>query len=244
MGAIKNFPRGESVNMSAAAAGLTAGLTAYLIGSIPFGLLVARYLFGVDVRKVGSGNIGATNVARVIGARAGAMALILDVLKGAVPVLVVPRILVGSDSDVYLHLQVLCASAAVLGHMFPVWLQFRGGKGVATAMGAVVVVSPVAALGAAVAFFATFGMYRIVSASSMLAALGFCLVQLWLLRPNPFSSDTWSLAAFSLAVPALIIVRHRTNLKRLLRGEEPRFRAGKKNDRPDRDGTAQSEGPT
>lgn len=217
--------------MSPNAAGLIAALAAYTIGSIPFGFLIARYLFGIDVRQSGSGNIGATNVARVTGARTGLMALALDVLKGALPVLVLPRLLVGADSSLFLHLQVVCALGAVLGHMFPIWLRFRGGKGVATALGAVVVLSPVAAGIAGVAFAITFALLRIVSASSMAAAITYCVAQLWLLRPNPFAAETWSLAAFSLAVPALIILRHRANLVRLMRGEEPRFRASAAKDK-------------
>jgi glycerol-3-phosphate acyltransferase PlsY len=214
--------------MSANSAALFATFSAYIVGSVPFGFLIARYVYGVDVRQHGSGNIGATNVARVLGARAGSFALLLDVLKGVLPVLVLPRLLVGSESANALHIAVLCALGAIIGHMFPIWLGFKGGKGVATALGAVVVLSPIPALIAAVAFAVTFAAARIVSLSSMLAAVAFGAAQIWLLRPAPFAAQSWSLATFALAAPALIIFRHRSNIGRLLRGEEPRFKAKRK----------------
>jgi len=123
-----------------------------------------------------------------------------------------------------MHLQVGCGLAAVLGHMFPCWLNFRGGKGVATALGVILVLSPWGTLWAVAAFAISFGLFRIVSLSSILAAITFCAVVLWGLRPEPFGSESWSLAAFSIAVPLLIIMRHRGNIGRLVRGEEKRYR--------------------
>ncbi len=111
-----------------------AFVAAYLVGSLPFGLLIGRYVAGVDIRQAGSGNIGATNVARVLGKRLGLIVLILDCLKGALPTAILPGLL--SDSAGFrLHLAVVSGTAAILGHMFPCWLKFRGGKGVATALG-------------------------------------------------------------------------------------------------------------
>ncbi len=199
-----------------------AVLGAYLAGSIPFGLLVSRWVAGIDIRTRGSGNIGATNVAREVGAKWGALVLLLDFLKGALPTWGLPLLAAGSHG-VNQHLQVACAVAAVVGHMFPCWLKFRGGKGVATGAGVVVVLSPWATLAAVVTFFFVFALFRIVSASSVSAAVVFAVVELVLLRPEPFSQENWSLAVFSLLVPTLIIVRHRTNLVRLWRGEEPRM---------------------
>lgn len=198
-------------------------LAAYLVGSIPFGLFVARIAKGVDIRTVGSGNIGATNVARSIGKSWGMLVLVLDALKGLLPTLFFPLLTYQSgDSDI-IHAQVLCGLAAIMGHMFPCWLRFRGGKGVATALGVVVVLAPLSSLIAAGVFALSIGIWRIVSLSSILASLGFAAASIWQLWPTPFSAASWSLAAFSLTIPTLIIVRHLTNIARLLRGEEPRF---------------------
>ncbi len=199
-------------------------IAAYLVGSIPFGLLVARLVKGVDIRQVGSGNIGATNVARSIGKPWGMAVLILDALKGLLPTLLFPAITLGSSDPNLKHVQVFCGLAAILGHMFPCWLRFRGGKGVATALGVVVVLVPIGSLTAAGVFVLSFAIWRIVSLSSIFAALSFAAFGMWNLWPTPFSTKTWSLAAFSLAIPLLIIARHRTNISRLLRGEEQPFR--------------------
>ncbi len=202
-------------------------LAAYLVGSLPFGLLIARYVAGVDIRQSGSGNIGATNVARVLGKSLGLTVLVLDCLKGALPTLILPWVL--ADAGVLrLHLAVLAGTAAILGHMFPCWLKFRGGKGVATALGVALALGPLATGAAFLLFVICMALTRIVSLSSMMAALTFCGVELWLLRPTPFGQETWSLALFSTLVPALIIVRHRANLVRLLRGTEPKFAFGGK----------------
>ena len=198
-------------------------LGGYLVGSAPFGLLVARVFGGIDLRKHGSGNIGATNVARTLGFRWGALVLVLDALKGGLPVLWLAPAVYGRGAPALQHVQVACGLAAVLGHMFPCWLGFRGGKGVATALGVVAVLAPQATLAAAVLFALVFAATRIVSAASMTASVCFAAVELWLLRPAPFSDSTWSLAAFSLAVPVLIVVRHRDNIGRLWRGEEQRI---------------------
>ncbi|RMG32977.1 MAG: glycerol-3-phosphate 1-O-acyltransferase [Planctomycetota bacterium] len=198
----------------AAAVGL-----AYLIGSIPFGWLIARAVAGVDVRRAGSGNIGATNVARVLGKTWGAVVLLLDAAKGALPVALLPRVF----DPACPHLPVLCGTAAIVGHMFPIWLCFRGGKGVATALGVVAVLAPLACALAAVAFAVTFGLTRIVSLSSLVAAGAFCAVQLALLAPNWLSTERMAETLFSVGVPLLIAFRHRSNIVRLLQGTEPRF---------------------
>jgi acyl phosphate:glycerol-3-phosphate acyltransferase len=197
---------------------------AYLIGAIPFGLLVARLVRGIDIRTAGSGNIGATNVGRVLGAKWGAFVLVLDALKGALPTLLLPMLATTAEDPKRLHVAVGCGLAAVLGHMFPCWLRFRGGKGVATALGVIVVLAPWGTLVAVLTFAVVFGATRIVSLSSMLAAIAFCIGVMWRLWPQPFTEGTWSLAAFAIGVPLLIVVRHRANIGRLLRGEEGRYR--------------------
>jgi acyl phosphate:glycerol-3-phosphate acyltransferase len=214
--------------MSFELAAAVAFLLAYLVGSLPFGLIVARLVGGIDIRQQGSGNIGATNVARVLGAKYGALVLVLDCLKGALPTALLPTLFLASSAPQRPHLAVLSGVATILGHMFPCWIGFRGGKGVATALGVALVLAPAASGVAFLVFALCFAATRIVSLSSILGASAFCGLELWLLRPTPFGDATWSLATFSAVVPILIIVRHRTNLLRLYRGEEPRFRFGGK----------------
>lgn len=203
-------------------AGALAAASSYLVGSIPFGLLTARAVTGIDIRQHGSGNIGATNVGRVVGKKWGLAVLLFDALKGFLPVLLLPRLVYDGQCN---HLNVMCGVFAILGHMFPVWLKFRGGKGVATALGVIIVLanSYWVVLAAVGVFAATLLISRIVSLSSMLAAITFAAGQFVGLGSAAFSKDTWSLATFSLAVPLLIIIRHRGNLQRLIQGTESRL---------------------
>jgi acyl phosphate:glycerol-3-phosphate acyltransferase len=203
---------------------LSAGalLLAYVVGSIPFSLLLARVVGGIDIREHGSKNVGATNVARLLGWRWGATALLLDALKGLLPTWLLPNLIENSATTP--HLAVGCGVAAILGHMFSCWLKFKGGKGVATSLGVVSVLAPWGALAAFGTFALLFAWKRIVSLGSVVAAAVFAVVQMVLLAPHPFSEATWSLAAFSLAVPLLVIIRHRANIGRLWRGEEKALR--------------------
>ncbi len=196
---------------------------AYLAGSVPFGLIVARLAKGIDIREHGSKNIGATNVTRVLGAKWGVLCFVLDVLKGAMPVLL-PNVLLTADDPNRTHWQVAAGLLAILGHMFPIWLGFHGGKGVATALGVVVMLAnPISTVITFGMFITCFTVTRIVSISSIGSAATFAVSQMCVLWPQPFREKTWSVAAFSLAVPTLIIVKHRSNIARLLRGKEPRF---------------------
>ncbi len=196
---------------------------AYLAGSVPFGLIVARLAKGIDIREHGSKNIGATNVTRVLGVKWGALCFVLDVLKGALPVLL-PIVMLAADDPNRVHWQVAAGLLTILGHMFPIWLGFHGGKGVATALGVVVMLAnPISTAITFGVFIACFAATRIVSISSIASAVTFAVSQMCVVWPQPFREKTWSLAAFSLAVPTLIIVKHRSNIVRLLRGEEPRF---------------------
>ena len=196
---------------------------AYLAGSLPFGLIVARLAKGIDIREHGSKNIGATNVTRVLGAKWGALCFVLDVLKGALPVCL-PTLLLAVDDPNRNHWRVAAGLLAILGHVFPIWLRFHGGKGVATALGVVVMLADISSAAITFgAFVVVFAISRIVSISSITAAVTFAIAQMYFLWPRPFRPETWSLALFSLAVPTLIIVKHRANIGRLLRGEEHRF---------------------
>jgi glycerol-3-phosphate acyltransferase PlsY len=186
-------------------------LASYLAGSIPFGFLIARAVAGTDVRDKGSGNIGATNVARVVGKKLGLVTLVLDALKGALPVLAVG--LLAFPADQLLLLEAMAGLCAFCGHCFPVWLKFRGGKGVATGIGLLLAHVPVIALIGVVAFAAVFAFARVVSLSSMVAGL-VVLVAIVALRPL-------DAALLPLAVMFVIMVlKHVPNIRRLMKKEE------------------------
>lgn len=195
---------------------------AYLCGSIPFGLLLGM-LFGTDVRKTGSGNIGATNVARSAGLGAGILTLILDALKGALPVWVARHYFPDQAA-----VQMFAGLAALVGHCFPVWLKFRGGKGVATAAGVFTVLCPIAALGAFLVFVLVVGFWRYVSLASVSAAAAMPLLVYFLWAPH--YAPPISVTAGSLAAALLIVYKHDGNLQRLVEGTEPKFSLGKKSD--------------
>ena len=181
-------------------------LASYLLGAIPFGLLVARAAAGKDVRAVGSGNIGATNVARAAGRGAAIVTLALDAAKGFIPAVL-------ADSAGFpAWTPAACGVAAVVGHCFPVWLRLRGGKGVATGLGVALALAPWAALCGAAVWLVLYGLLRISSVGSLAgvaAALLFAAL----------TSSRWSIAAMG-AIAAIVVLRHRANLRRLLRHEE------------------------
>lgn len=198
----------------------------YLVGSIPFGLLLGRAYAGVDVRRAGSGNIGATNVARTAGKKLGVLTLLLDSAKGAIPV-AVTAIVLGTPNDA--TWPSAAGLAAFLGHVFPFWLRFRGGKGVATAFGAFLVLSSWLAAAAAGAFAATFLLWRTVSLASMVAALAAAGVALGI------EGTSWPVTRVAGVVLLVVLVRHQSNVRRLLRGEEGRLaarRSGRRSPRP------------
>jgi len=195
----------------------------YLIGAIPFGYLVARAR-GVDIFQHGSGNIGATNVGRVLGKRFGILVLLLDFAKGAAPVALAPLLFRTTDSDWPADtLPVAAGLAAFLGHLFPIYLRFRGGKGVATGAGVVAVLVPGPALAAMLFWLVAVVATRYVSLASVLSV--FALVGARLaFRPDPFAADHCLSTSFCLLAAALVILRHRGNLSRLLHGTENRLK--------------------
>ena len=214
-------------------------VVSYLLGSIPFGYLLVRVFRGQDVRKTGSGNIGATNVART-GSKGLAIAtLLLDALKGYAAVAFafwlaglrrfqgnVPTSLYDHseqmiDSQTIVLLAALAALFAILGHMFTVWLHFNGGKGVATAAGAFLALAPQCMLLSMLVFAIVFLLTRYVSLGSILAAVSFPLFVLWL---APAERRTASMVLLIVASCLLVIVRHKDNIRRLLAGTENRFR--------------------
>jgi glycerol-3-phosphate acyltransferase PlsY len=234
---------------------LVVALVAYLLGSIPFGYILVKLFLKQDIRQTGSGNIGATNVARS-GKKGLAIAtLLLDAAKGTTAVFVCTRIagcaafssvsiecllgrpglfsaggatritLVQQGSDLNPMIVASCLSAvfAILGHMFPLWLRFRGGKGVATALGAFIVLSPTSVAFSFAVFLATFLLTRIVSVSSIASAVMFPLTALYITNKLRHTEVVGLLIAAS----ALIILKHHANIRRLLNGTEPKFTSKK-----------------
>jgi glycerol-3-phosphate acyltransferase PlsY len=188
----------------------------YLSGSIPFGLVMSKLLLDVDVRQVGSGNIGATNAARAGGKKMGVLVLALDALKAVVPIVLTRRWLGGSErGDLWV---MAVAVAAFAGHLYPVWLRFKGGKGVATGLGIFLVLAPWSALAGLVTWVGVYASTRTSSMGSLAGSLVCVLVGFYLLGPTPVA---WGGAV----VGALIWWRHRENIGRLLRGEEDSFKA-------------------
>ncbi len=202
-------------------------LSAYLIGSIPFGYVVARAR-GVDIFRVGSGNIGATNVARALGARFGVLVFVLDFAKGALPTWAAGRLsplLAPGLTTSWGREGVMMAAglAAFLGHLFPLYLRFRGGKGVATGAGVVTVLLPGPALGAFIIWIGLVAATRTVSLASLGAAVGLCAVHL-ALSPQPWEGSGRILTVFCLVALGLVFLRHRANIGRLLHGNENRLK--------------------
>lgn len=198
------------------ALGLFLVAIAYLSGSVPYGLLLTRKLTGVDVRTIGSGNIGATNAARAGGRGLGLLVLALDVGKAVVPVLAARALLRGAPAaDLWLT---AVACAAFAGHVYPVWLRFHGGKGVATGLGIFVVLAPWAALAGLTAYALVYGTTRTSSLGSLTGTVLCCATTFLLWGPR--SPIPWA----GLFIALVVIWRHRENIRRLLRGEEKKLR--------------------
>ncbi len=195
-------------------------LAGYLLGSIPCGLILAKLLGGHDVREHGSGNIGAANVSRVAGPAAGILTLLLDAAKGAAAVLLAARV-----TDQSASAMIFAGVAALLGHCFPVWLKFKGGKGVATALGVFIALCPLAALLALILFLLVMLSWRYVSLGSLSAAAAMPLLIYFLWAPGHAPPLVITLGTLFAAV--LIFYKHDANLQRLVDGTEPRYSLGK-----------------
>lgn len=198
-------------------------LLGYLLGSIPFGLILANLIGRTDVREQGSGNIGATNVSRVAGPLAGILTLVMDTAKGAVSVLLAARF-----SDNASSAMMFAGLAALLGHCFPVWLQFKGGKGVATALGVFLALSPAAALAALFLFVLAVSFWRYVSLGSLAATAAMPLLIYFLWAPGHAPPLVITLGTLFACV--LIFYKHDANLQRLLDGTEPKYTLDKSQD--------------
>jgi glycerol-3-phosphate acyltransferase PlsY len=194
----------------------------YLLGSIPFGYLAGR-IAGIDIRNCGSGNVGATNVIRTLGKSYGYPVFALDFLKGfgAVKMSILIATRVQSEWNSPEMFGIVAAISSVLGHSFPVWLRFKGGKGVATSAGALLALAPVAALIGVAIWILTFWLTRYVSVATIAAAAALPLI---ILITTWLSRTTGKLLFYSsVCLAAVVIWRHRSNLSRLMRGTEPRF---------------------
>ena len=190
--------------------------SSYLLGSIPFGLLFARVFGGGDVRQRGSGNIGATNVLRAAGPVAGSLTLLFDAAKGAVPVWAA-----GFIFDHSATAMALGGLAALVGHCFPAWLKFRGGKGVATALGVFGALSLKATVAAVIVFALTFLFWQYVSLASLAAAACMPLLIYFLWAPR--HAPPLAVSLVTLLATALVFFKHRSNLRRLTQGTEPKY---------------------
>ena len=201
---------------------VAVAVVSYLVGSLPAGYLAGR-LAGIDIRKAGSGNIGATNVLRVLGKRFGYLVFLVDVLKGVAAVKM-SIVFIDQNQSAQVSRElcgIIAGVCCVMGHAFPVWLRFRGGKGVATSSGVIFGLMPLAALIMAVVWIITFQTTRYVSVASVAAVLALpiavgamlCFKQL----------DTPALFYFSICLAAIVAFRHRSNFSRLIQGTEPRF---------------------
>lgn len=203
-------------------------LFAYLIGSIPTSVWISKRFFEIDIRDYGSGNAGATNTYRVLGPKWGTIVMIVDMLKGVIAtslyLVLDPRLLV---DDFYLtNLMIGLGLASVLGHIFPIWAGFKGGKGVATLFGMVVAIQPLVAVCCVGVFLLVLYLTRFVSLSSMLAAVAFAICILFI-----FNDDVPLYRVFSVAVALMVILTHQKNINRLLKGTESKVPILKYRDR-------------
>ncbi|MGB8325236.1 MAG: glycerol-3-phosphate 1-O-acyltransferase PlsY [Candidatus Acidiferrum sp.] len=196
---------------------------AYLLGSIPFGIILARVFAGADVRAAGSGNIGATNVARVAGPLPGILTLLLDALKGALAVYIAGR--VTDHSSTWM---MLAGDASLIGHCYPIWLRFKGGKGVATALGVFAVLCLPAALSALLFFLIVVAIWRYVSLGSIAAAAAMPLLIYFLWAPH--HAPPLIVSFGTLFASSLVIFNHDANMQRLVEGTEKRFTLSKSKD--------------
>jgi glycerol-3-phosphate acyltransferase PlsY len=210
---------------------IPAIIGAYLLGSIPFGLLIAK-AHGKDLRSIGSGNIGATNVSRALGRKWAYVCFALDVLKGMVPMLVI-MFIAKPAGIVMLLLWLVVGCAAILGHVFPIYLKFKGGKGVATSFGIALGLWPyytIGALFAIVTWVVVVLIWRYVSLASIAGSVIFPVVLILAIIFNPDWDlySLWPLLVAATAIPLMVVIRHRENIKRLLAGTESKISKSKR----------------
>jgi glycerol-3-phosphate acyltransferase PlsY len=202
-------------------------ILAYLIGSIPTAVWISKYFFDIDIREYGSGNAGATNTFRVLGSKWGSFVMIVDVIKGVVATslyILIPYYL--HDEFDRTNFMVGLGLAAVMGHIFPVWAEFRGGKGVATLFGMILAIQPLVAVCCVVIFILVLYLTRFVSLSSILASIAFAILILFI-----FDEKEPIYRAFAISVALLVVLTHQKNIGRLIRGSESKVPILKYRDR-------------
>jgi len=199
---------------------------AYILGNIPTSIWIGKTFYKIDIRDFGSGNAGATNTFRVMGAKAGFFVFFVDMLKGfgAVKLLYLTNLYI-PETGHFINFQLLLGMTAMIGHIFPVFANFKGGKGVATLAGVVLALHPMATLITFGIFCVTLLITKYVSLSSMIAAFSFPFLLIF-----AFSSTTPSLIIFAMVIAVLLLFTHQKNIERLLKGEEKRFRVKRKSD--------------
>lgn len=197
-------------------------ILAYLVGSIPTAVWVSKRFYGIDIREHGSGNAGATNTFRILGSKAGSGVMFIDMLKGFIAVKLSLLSVFPWDSEQITNLQIFLGLAAVLGHIFPIWADFRGGKGIATLFGMILAIQPLVAVSLVGVFLAILFLTRYVSLSSISASIAFPLLILFI-----FKAPELSYRVFAIATACLVVLTHYKNISRLLHGNEskvPLFR--------------------
>ena len=199
---------------------IIALILAYLLGSIPSAVWIGKSLYGIDVREFGSGNAGATNTFRVLGKRAGLMVLSFDILKGFLAVMMASLVSAAPPSShQFVDLQIVLGVAAVIGHIFPVFAGFRGGKGIATLFGVILAAHPLACLISLGVFLLIFLAFRYVSLGSISAAIAFPIVVITVFADRVVPS----MVIFSIMVAILVMITHQKNIERLIRREESKM---------------------
>lgn len=207
---------------------ISALILAYLIGSVPSAVWVGRTFYGIDVREYGSGNAGATNTFRVLGKKAGFPVLIMDIAKGFLAVKLAT--IMGNypqESQQYINFKLVLGVAGLLGHIFPIYVGFRGGKGVATLLGILSALHPQAALACAGIFLVTFIFSHYVSLSSMTAAVAYPVIMMF-----GFHETVPTVNIFAMAIAILVLITHQKNIERLLKGTESKVVFLKKKEKP------------
>lgn len=190
---------------------------AYLVGSIPSAVWLGKRFYKIDVREFGSGNAGATNTFRVLGKKAGIVVLVCDILKGSLSILLAFLSSYNVNSNQFVNLQLALGIAAVVGHVFPVFAGFRGGKGVATILGIVICLTPITSALGLIVFLTVLILTRYVSLSSIMAGISYPILLKFILK-----NDNQTLFIFSIFVAILLVITHKKNISRLLKKQESR----------------------
>lgn len=188
---------------------------AYLIGSVPSAVWVSKWIFGIDIREHGSGNAGATNTFRILGSKAGSVVMLMDMLKGFIAVKLAFLSGIPTNWEAFTNLQVFLGLASVIGHIFPIWAEFRGGKGIATLFGMILSIQPIVALSLVGVFACMLYLTRYVSLSSITASIAFPVMIVFI-----FNAHELSYQLFAIGTACLVVLTHHKNISRLINGNE------------------------